>query len=125
MANCAIIPARGGSKGVPGKNIRPMCGHPMIAFSIVVALSCKEIERVIVSTDSVEIAGIAKKYGAEVPFIRPPELSGDMSPAIDYVSHAFKQLEKADNYRPDMMVMLLPTTPLREAQLIDQAIASL
>ena len=125
MASCAIIPARGGSKGVPGKNIRPLCGHPMIAFSIVAALSCNEIERVIVSTDSDEIARIAKTYGAEVPFMRPTELSGDMSPAIDYVLHAFKKIEEADSYRPDLMVMLLPTTPLREAQLIDQAITLL
>jgi CMP-N,N'-diacetyllegionaminic acid synthase len=125
MASCAIIPARGGSKGVPGKNIRPLCGHPMIAFSIVAALSCNEIERVIVSTDSDEIAGIAKIYGAEVPFMRPAELSGDMSPALDYVLHAFKKMEDADSYRPDLMVILLPTTPLREAQLIDQAITSL
>ena len=125
MATCAIIPARGGSKGVPGKNTRPLCGHPIIAFSIVTALSCNEIERVIVSTDSEEIAEIAKTYGAEVPFMRPSELSGDKSPAIDYVSHATKQMELIDNYRPDLMVMLLPTTPLRKTHLVDQAIALL
>ena len=125
MEICAIIPARSGSKGVPGKNIRPLCGHPMIAFSIVAALSCNKIKRVIVSTDSEEIARISKLYGAEVPFLRPPELSGDMSPALDYVSHAFKKMEEADSYRPDFMVMLLPTTPLRETHLIDQAITSL
>ena len=125
MEICAIIPARGGSKGVPGKNIRPLCGHPMIAFSIVAALSCNEIERVIVSTDSEEIAKIAKSYGAEVPFLRPPELSGDTSPAIDYVSHAFKKMEETDSYSPEFMVLLLPTTPLRETHLVDQAITLL
>jgi len=122
MSICAIIPARGGSKGVPGKNIRLLCGHPMISFSIIAALACMRIERVIVSTDSPEIARIAKIYGAEVPFMRPPELSSDKSPAIDYVSHAFKIVEETDNYKPDLMVMLLPTTPLRETHLIDQAI---
>ena len=125
MKICAIIPSRGGSKGVPGKNIRPLCGHPIIAFSIITALCCKEIERVIVSTDSEEISGIAKKYGAEVPFLRPSEISGDKSLAIDYVSHALKQLELADNYKPDLLVMLLPTTPLRETYLVDQAITQL
>ena len=125
MTNCAIIPARSGSKGVPGKNIRSLCGHPIIAFSIITALACDDIERVIVSTDSEEIAEIAKAYGSEVPFMRPQEFSGDNSPAIDYVSHAFKQLELIDNYRPDLMVMLLPTTPLRETQIIAQAITTL
>ena len=121
MTICAIIPARGGSKGVPRKNIRLLCGHPIIAFSIITALSSNKIDRVIVSTDSEEIAEIAKAYGAEVPFIRPSELSGDTSPAIDFVSHAIKQMEFLENYTPDLMVMLLPTTPLRETLLIDQA----
>lgn len=125
MGICAIIPARSGSKGVPGKNIRPLCGHPIIAFSIVAALSSNEIERVIVSTDSEEIAKIAKSYGAEVPFLRPHELSGDTSPALDYVSHAFRKMEETDKYRPGFMVILLPTTPLRETHLIDQAITLL
>ena len=125
MGTCAIIPARGGSKGVPGKNIRPLCGHPIIAYSIIAALSCNEIERVIVSTDSKEIAKIAKLYGAEGPFLRPRELSGDMSTALDYVFHAFKEMGERDKYKPDFMVMLLPTTPLRETNLIDQAITLL
>ena len=122
MNICAIIPARGGSKGVPKKNIRPLCGHPIIAFSIITALSCNEIDRIVVSTDNDEIAKIAKAYGAEVPFIRPSELSGDESPAIDYIAHAFKQLELLENYKPDIMVMLLPTTPIREIHLVEQAI---
>ncbi len=125
MSNCAIIPARGGSKGVPGKNIRPLCGHPVIAYSIVSARACNGIDRVIVSTDSPEIAEIARGYGAEVPFLRPIELSGDMSPAIDYMTHAVEELTKADDYRPNLLVMLLPTTPLREPEKIDEAITLL
>lgn len=123
--NCAIIPARGGSKGVPGKNIRPICGHPMIAYSIIAARACAGIDRVIVTTDSPEIAEIAIRYGAEAPFARPPELAGDMSPAIDYMAHAVDQLAKLDDYRPDLLVMLLPTTPLRDPAMIDEAISRL
>lgn len=124
-SRCAIIPARGGSKGVPGKNIRPLSGHPMIAYSIMAARDCTKIDRVIVTTDSPEIAEIATSYGAEVPFMRPPELAGDLSPAIDYMTHALDQLAALDNYLPDMMVMLLPTTPLRDPAEIDEAIVRL
>ncbi|MBC8268138.1 MAG: acylneuraminate cytidylyltransferase family protein [Rhodospirillaceae bacterium] len=124
-SRCAIIPARGGSKGVPGKNIRPLSGHPMIAYSIMAARDCTKIDRVIVTTDSPEIAEIATSYGAEVPFMRPPELAGDLSPAIDYMTNALDQLAALDNYLPDMMVMLLPTTPLRDPAEIDEAIVRL
>jgi len=122
-SNYAIIPARGGSKGVPGKNIRPLCGHPMIAYSILAARACAKIDRVIVSTDSPEIAEIALRYGAEVPFMRPPELAGDMSPALDYMTHALDQLATLDNHRPDLFVLLLPTTPLRDPASIDEAVS--
>lgn len=122
---CAIIPARGGSKGVPGKNIRPLCGHPMIAFSIVAARACSLIDRVVVTTDAPEIAEIARRYGAEVPFMRPADLAGDLSPAMDYMVHAAEQLEAQDAYRPELMVMLLPTTPLRDPSVIDDAISRL
>ena len=124
-SHCAIIPARGGSKGVPGKNIRTLRGHPMIAYSIIAARECTNIDRVIVSTDSSKIAEIAKSYGAEVPFMRPPKLAGDLSPAIDYMAHACDQLAALDNYKPDMLVMLLPTTPLRDPAVIDEAITKL
>jgi CMP-N,N'-diacetyllegionaminic acid synthase len=124
-SQCAIIPARGGSKGVPGKNIRSLSGHPMIAYSILAARECSNIDRIIVSTDSSEIADIATSYGAEVPFMRPPELAGDLSPAIDYMIHALDQLAALDNHHPDMMVMLLPTTPLRVPAMIDGAITQL
>ena len=125
MSNCAIIPARAGSKGVPNKNIRTLCGHPIIAFSIITALECKKIERVVVSTDCPKIAKISKKYGAEVPFLRPAKFAQDLSPAIDYINHAFLKLEEIDNYKPDQIILLLPTTPLRETLIIDQAIKTL
>ena len=125
MSNCAIIPARAGSKGVPNKNIRTLCGHPIIAFSIITALECKKIERVVVSTDCPKIAKISKKYGAEVPFLRPAKFAQDLSPAIDYINHALLKLGEIDNYKPDQIILLLPTTPLRETQIIDQAIKTL
>lgn len=89
----ALIPARGGSKGMPKKNISPLRGYPLIAFSIVAAKLCSGIERAIVSTDSPEIADIARFYGADVPFLRPPELAQDDAPDIDFVRHALGWLE--------------------------------
>ena len=118
MATCAIIPARGGSKGVPGKNTRPLCGHPIIAFSIVTALSCNEIERVIVSTDSEEIAEIAKTYGAEVPFMRPARLSNDNVSATEVIKHAITKLKFNG-----IVVLLQPTSPLREKKDIIKGIS--
>ena len=118
----AIIPARGGSKGVSKKNIKPLGGYPLIAFSIVAARLCSQIERVIVSTDSPEIAGIAKCYGAEVPFLRPPELAQDDSPDIDFVRHALDWFETNEGSVPDFLVQLRPTAPLRDPALIDSAI---
>lgn len=118
----ALIPARGGSKGVPGKNIANLGGFPLIAYSILAAKHAKNIERVIVSTDSEEIAAIAKHYGADIPFLRPDELSGDMSPDRDFLVHALDWLDRNENYRPLFVVHLRPTTPLRRPELIDQAI---
>ena len=121
----AVIPARGGSKGVPKKNIKLLGGYPLIAFSIVAAKLCPEIERAIVSTDSREIADIAKSYGAEVPFLRPPELAQDDSPDIDFVRHALDWLETHEGSVPDFLVQLRPTTPLRDPALIDSAIRTI
>ena len=90
----AIIPARGGSKRIPRKNIKDFCGKPMIAYSIEAALRSKLFDRVIVSTDDKEIAQVAKKYGAEVPFIRPAELSDDHTATIPVIAHAIEQLQK-------------------------------
>lgn len=117
----AIIPARGDSKGVPKKNIKPLGGYPLIAFSIVAALLSAKIERVIVSTDSREIADIAHKYGAEVPFLRPTEFARDESPDKDFITHAIKWFTKNESSVPDYFVHLRPTTPLRDPKVIDSA----
>ena len=95
----AIIPARGGSKGLPGKNIKEMCGKPLIAWSIEEAKFCSDIDRIIVSTDDKEIAEVAKKYGAEVPFMRPAGLANDMASTIDVIFHTIEWLKKHQNYR--------------------------
>ena len=125
MTTIAIIPARGGSKGIPRKNIAPLLGHPLIAYSIAAALASRGISRTIVSTDSEEIAAISKRYGAEVPFIRPAELSTDISTDRDFLIHAINWLEEHENYRPEYIVHLRPTTPLREFEVIDDAVCLL
>ncbi len=120
--NYALIPARGGSKGIPGKNIRLLSGHPIIAYSIMAARLCSGIDRVIVSTDSQDIADIAIDYGAEVPFLRPVELAADKSPAIDFVTHTIEALALSERVHPEILTLLLPTTPLRMPDIIDSAI---
>lgn len=121
----AIIPARSGSKSVKDKNIRMMNGEPMIAYSIQHALESKKITRTIVSTDSDYYAEIAKKYGAEVPFIRPKELASDESLDIDVFEHALKLLKEKENYVPDIVVQLRPTYPIRDVNDIDRMIEML
>lgn len=120
-----IIPARSGSKGVPKKNIKLLGGYPLIAYTITAAKQSKEIDRVIVSTDSEEIAEIAKIYGAEVPFLRPKELSTDKSSDMDFVLHALDWFKKNEDIEPELLVHLRPTTPLREPSLVDEAINAL
>jgi CMP-N-acetylneuraminic acid synthetase len=115
----AIISARGGSKGLPGKNIRPLAGKPLIAWTIEAARESKHIDRVVVSTDDSEIAEVAREWGAEVPFIRPAELAADDTPGIQPVIHAIKHLEEKEGYRPNITVLLQPTSPLRPAKDID------
>lgn len=117
----AIIPARGGSKGIPNKNIREINGVPLINYTIQAAKKSKYLDRVIVSTDDYEIANISQKYGAEVPFLRPEYLAGDTSKTIDSVVHAINELEEQGNSY-DYVVLLQPTQPLRESWHIDQAI---
>jgi N-acylneuraminate cytidylyltransferase len=119
---CAIIPARGGSKGVPGKNIRSVAGHPLVAYSIAAARCCPRIDRVIVSTDSPEIAGICLRYGAETPFLRPPELAGDVSSDREFVLHALEWFSRNEGRMPDALVHLRPTTPLRDPRVITAGI---
>jgi len=116
-----LIPARGGSKGLPGKNIKPLLGKPLIVWTIEQALASKYLDRVIVSTDSEEIAEISKKYGAEVPFMRPKELATDEAKSIDVVLYTVKWMEENDKSY-DLLMLLQPTSPLRTAEDIDRAI---
>lgn len=116
-----LIPARGGSKNIPLKNIKPILGKPLIAYSIEEALKSKYLERVIVSTDDIQISQVAEEYGAEVPFIRPKELATDTSPTLPVVQHALLYLEQ-EGYIPHFVVLLQPTSPLREVKHIDEAI---
>lgn len=122
MSTIAIIPARAGSKGIPGKNIAPLLGHPLIAYSIAASLASQSISRTIVSTDSEEFAGIARRYGAEVPFLRPAEFSTDMSTDRDFLLHAIGWLAEHEKVQPEFIVHLRPTTPLREPEVINNAV---
>ncbi len=114
----AIIPARGGSKGVPRKNIRDLGGKPLIAWTIAAARASAYLDRIIVSTDDAEIADISRQFGAEVPFMRPDELARDGSSGIDPVIHALEALPEKFDY----MVLLQPTSPFRSTADIDQAL---
>ncbi|MFZ1058537.1 MAG: acylneuraminate cytidylyltransferase family protein [Candidatus Rokuibacteriota bacterium] len=117
-----IIPARGGSKSVPRKNLHPLLGKPLIAWSILSALRATSLDRMIVSTDDAEIAEVAKRYGAEVPFLRPAEISADETPDLPVFQHALRALREAEGYAPDAIVHLRPTQPLRTPEQIDQAV---
>src|SRR3989344_3925291 len=94
----AIIPARGGSKGVPGKNIKQIAGKPLLAWTIGAAKGSKHVTRVIVSTENDEIAAVAKKHGAEVPFMRPEQIAGDMSTDVEFLTHALETLKATEGY---------------------------
>jgi len=118
----ALIPARGGSKGIPRKNIRSFAGYPLIAWSIAAGLQAKGVSRVIVSTDDEEIASVAREYGAEVPFMRPSELAQDRTPDLPVFEHALKWLEDIESYKPDHVVQLRPTSPIRPTDMIDSAV---
>lgn len=117
----ALIPARGGSKGIKNKNIIDLNGHPLVSYSIRASLESKYVDDTVVTTDSEEIAKVSKKYGANVPFMRPAELATDQARSIDAVLHAVKSLDEADNHF-DIMVLLQCTQPLTTATDIDQAI---
>ena len=116
-----LIPARGGSKGLPRKNIKSLLGKPLIAWTIEQALASKYLDRVVVSTEDEEIAEISKKYGADVPFIRPKELAKDNTKGIKVVLHAVDWMEKNDK-QYDLLMLLQPTSPLRRCKDIDKAI---
>ncbi len=116
-----LIPARGGSKGLPGKNIKPLLGKPLIAWTIEQALASKYIDKVVVSTEDEEIAEVSKKYGAKVPYMRPKELAADDSPTSDVILHALNWFQKKEeNY--DYVVLLESTSPLRETNDIDECV---
>lgn len=121
----AIIPARGGSKGIPRKNIRNFAGHPLIAFSIEAGLLAKTVTRVIVSTDDAEIAAVARQYGAETPFLRPAEFAADKSLDLPVFQHALSWLADNEGYRPEVVVQLRPTSPIRPPALVDEAVCLL
>ena len=117
-----LITARGGSKGLLRKNIRELAGKPLIAWTIEASLKSRSLSRVIVSTEDEEIAGVARKYGAEVPFMRPADLASDDASHISVVRHAVEWLARHDDWSPDYAVTLLPTCPLRAAEDSDGAI---
>ena len=119
----SLIPARGGSKGVSGKNLALLAGKPLIAYSIEDSLNCPLVERTIVSTDDPKIAEVARSYGAEVPFLRPSEISQDGTPDFPVLLHTLEWLKVNEGFTtPDIIVQLRPTTPLRPFGLIERAI---
>ena len=121
----AIIPARGGSKGIRRKNLQKLSGKPLIAHTIIAAKKTKSINKIIVSTDDKEIGKISKNNGAEVPFLRPKQISEDTSSIIEVIKHALKFLQENQSYVPDIIILLQPTSPLRTSQLITKTINTL
>jgi N-acylneuraminate cytidylyltransferase len=118
----AVIPARGGSKGIPRKNIKNFAGFPLIAYSIQAALNSKYVTRTIVSTDDEEIANVARTFGAEVPFLRPSEFAQDKTLDLPVFENLLETLLESENYVPDLVIQLRPTSPIRPVHLVDDAI---
>lgn len=118
----AIIPARGGSKGVPRKNIKELAGKPLIAWTIEAAKAAPSVTRIICSTEDQEIADVAKAHGAEVPFLRPAEIAKDLSTDVEFLTQALDWLKTNENYIPDIVLRLPPTSPLRTAAHIEEGI---
>jgi CMP-N,N'-diacetyllegionaminic acid synthase len=121
----SLIPARGGSKGIPRENLAPLAGQPLIAYSIEDSLNCSLVERTIVSTDDPEIAEVARKYGAEVPFLRPSELARDDTQGFPVFLHALEWLQANEGFHSDICVQLRPTIPLRPSGIIECGIKML
>jgi len=121
----AIIPARGGSKGLPGKNVRSLAGLPLLAHSLRCAALCPEIDRTIVSTDSDDVAGVARAYGGDVPFQRPSELARDDTPMMPVMKHAVEEVERQEGRRYETVVLLDPTSPGRIPSDVAAAFAAL
>jgi len=122
MKILGFIPARAGSKRIPLKNIKSLIGKPLIAYTIEAAKRSKYINRIVVSTDSEEIASVAKQYGAEVPFLRPESISQNDSTEMQFFEHALDWFTENEDYEPDLIVLLYPTTPFRKTESIDEAI---
>jgi YrbI family 3-deoxy-D-manno-octulosonate 8-phosphate phosphatase len=118
----AIIPARGGSKGIPHKNIRNFCGYPLLAYSIAAAQQAQSVTRTLVSTDDEAIAAVAREYGAEAPFLRPGEFAQDNTLDLPVFQHALSWLAEHEGYHPDLVVQLRPTSPIRPTDCIDRAV---
>ena len=118
----ALIPARGGSKSIPRKNIESFAGRPLIAYSVAAGLAARRVDRVVVSTDDEAIAAIARRYGAETPFLRPAEYSQDETPDLPVFRHALQWLAEHEGYLPEVIVQLRPTSPFRRVRHIDRAV---
>ncbi|MBX2894301.1 MAG: acylneuraminate cytidylyltransferase family protein [Cyclobacteriaceae bacterium] len=125
MEVLAVIPARGGSKGLVKKNTLPLAGHPLIAYSIQAAHDAKLVTRTIVNTDAEYIATAASEYNAEIPFMRPVELAGDFTTDLEVFIHALQWLKANENYIPDYVVQLRPTSPVRPIGIVDACIKRL
>ncbi len=121
----ALIPARGGSKGIPRKNIRPFAGYPLITWSIAAAKQAACVTRIIVSTDDEEIASVAREYGAETPFLRPAEFAQDNTTDLPVFEHALAWLETNEGYQPEVVIQLRPTSPIRPRDCVDRAVSIL
>lgn len=118
----AIIPARGGSKGIPRKNIRDFAGYPLIAYSIIAAVQSQTVTRTIVSTDDEEITAVSRQFGAETPFLRPSEYAQDNTTDLPVFQHALNWLREHEGYMPDVVVQLRPTSPVRPLNCVDDAV---
>lgn len=123
MKILAVVPARGGSRGIPRKNIRLLCGRPLLAWTADAARAARSLDRVVLTTDDAEIATVGRAAGLEVPFMRPPELARDDTAGIDPVLHALEWLAAHEGYRPEAVMLLQPPSPLRRAEHIDEAVA--
>jgi len=124
MSVLGIVPARGGSKGVPGKNVRPLAGHTLLEYTVRAARESSVLDRVILSTDSLEIADAGRRAGLEVPFMRPVALAADDTPMVPVIEHALGEIAR-HGWSPDIVVLLQPTSPLRRPEHIRDAVAML
>jgi len=120
-----IVPARGGSRGLPRKNLRPLAGFPLLSWTVAAARAAATVTSVLVSTDDEEIADVARQFGAEVPFLRPAELARDDTPDLPVFEHALRWLERERGLTPELVVQLRPTSPFRPVGMVDEAVALL